>query len=536
MTIGAVAAAIVWAALTLLLPPQSLTPLTPLLVGGAALLLWLGLTVLNTMDEPYFVRLAFTGGAAVAAWVLMTAVLMLLTVPPFGAGVAAIVLLWFFAQGAPVWVIDIEPGEVLYYRPIYHRPYKYELVSCPVQRIEADLKPSGLHGSPSITRFSPTGAATTHQVSSVELAIDYLWVRPVDELRLLWKMEKHIIVETRVEDIITRDHSAFTLWIKVAATLDPTRIRGRNFLLLIPRLDSPARLETTMRGIITDNVDKAAREFFIQYTAAEARGEIGVVGFRRQMVELLKGMSENLGLTFIESMINSTPILSQEVRFAAERAAASVDNSRADLATTERLVELAMSGSAPHQLLLYSRIVERGGQQFRVAPSADQLPQLSPVDQFLWRLSNNDPQAVQLLRTMASQHPELPLPANLQTYLALPSGTGDPTPPAFSTPAASVPPSELPLPAPARVRPDVGWAAPTPPSVPPPGAAPAVPLPPDTLPENLAAPAAPPPGMPRPPAAQPPGRASLDIRGALNTRQRPDGTYEVDFDDEEGDE
>ncbi|PJF26062.1 MAG: hypothetical protein CUN53_09615 [Phototrophicales bacterium] len=84
---------------------------------------------------------------------------------------------------------------------------------------------------------------------------------------------------------------------------------------------------------------------------------------------------------------------------------------------------------------------------------------------------------------MASSHPEMPLPESLRGYL-------NPSPPA-----------SLPPPAPAQHQ-----SADSPP-------------PPDSLPETGTRPAASPP------------RPMPDVRRALQTRRRLDGTYEVDFDD-----
>jgi len=533
LVVGAAGCVIAWLLIVVLIPAVAgltIIPTTPLWIAMMVLLLWVGFAILTNIDEPFFARLAATGAFATGVWAVIAALLMLASVTPLIAGWVSIGLVWFVSLTLPVWVVEIEPGEVLYFRPITHRPYKYELVSCPVQRIEAvlqpnergNLRPSGAVAS--IFQFMDS-AASTHQVSQIELAIDYLWVRPVDELRLLWKMEKNIMVETQIRDIVTRDQSAFTLWLKVGATLDPTKIRGRNFLLQIPRIETPAKLEATMKGIIQDNVDKAAREYFIQRSSVEARGEAGVTGFRSQVATLLISLSDNLGLTFVESMINSTPVLSQEQRAAADRAAAAPEYARAELATTDALVERAMGGSAPHQLYLYTRIVEKGG-QFRSVPAAEQMPQVNPVDQFLWRVSHNDAQSLELLRAMASAYPELPLPPALAPYVAVSA------PPALAQPLAA-----LPAPAPARLRPP---DAPPPleatqPMMPPVGAPPmpsgAIPEMPPVQPSNL-------PESPSQTSARPPAtrlRPNIDIRGAIQTRQRPDGSYEPDFDDDDED-
>jgi len=367
---------------------------------------------------------------------------------------------------------------------MYHRPYKYELVSCPVRRIEPELKSTAHDARRGIRRIMDTPA---HKGSQIELAMDWLWIRPMDELRLLWRLEKNIIIEKTISNIVTRDQSVFSLWVKIGANLDPTQIKGQKFLLMIPKVDSPARMEQIVKGIIEENLDRAAREYFIQRTVTEARGDEGVRVFRSQLLDLLKSLHDNLGLTFIESLINTTPIVSEEQRLAAERAAAAHEHARAELATTDALIERAMSGSAPHQLLLYTRLLERGA-QFHVIPPAEQMPQLSPVDQFLWRIARQDAPAVQLFQQMASSHPEMPLPESLRAYLN-----------------PSLIPS-LPPPAPAQHQPVES-----------------APPPPDSLPESSARPAA---STPRP---------MPDVRRALQTRQRPDGTYEVDFEDNEKD-
>jgi hypothetical protein len=548
---GALVCAVIWLGIVLALPPLVgvvVQATTPLWVGFIAGLLWAGYTLLTAVDEPFFARLAAAGAGAALAWAIGTGGLILMGVTPLIAGWLSMALVWFVAQTMPVWVVEIEPGEVLYFRPITHRQYKYELVSCPVQRIEPSLQPNARGARTrmaSILQFMD--AASAHQVAHVELAIDHLWVRPVDELRLLWKMEKNIVVETQIRDIVTRDQSAFTLWLKIGATLDPTQIRGRTFLLQIPKIESPAKLEATMKAIIQDNVDKAAREYFITRTAGDARGAAGVMGFRSQVAALLVSLSDNLGLTFVESMINSTPVLSQEQRTAADRAAAAPEAARADLATTDALIERAMSGSAPHQLYLYTRIVEKGA-QFRALPPVEQMPQMNPVDQFLWRVTRNDPPSLELLRAMAAAYPQLPVPPALAPYLAESASDASPALPA---PLAV----DLPPPAPARLRapepdpldrtqpnpammgavlpldvtpnlppaavPALKSGVPPPPNLPDPFAPP----PPDALPE------APPPLAPRSSAVR--LRPHIDIPTTVQTRQRPDGSYEADFDEDD---
>lgn len=471
-----------WTAVNVFLPPAMMTPLIPL---GIGLLLGAGWTLhvfLTSQEEPFFARLALTGFGLASVWAVGTAVLMLLGIHPLAAGLLVAAGLWFISLALPIWVIMIEPGEVLYFRPIYHRPYKYELVSCPVQRIEPELKSTSRDTRRGIHRIMDT---PTHRGSHIELAMDWLWIRPLDELRLLWKLEKNIVIEKAINNIVTRDHSVFSLWIKIGANLDPTQIKGQKFLLMMPKVDSPARMEQIVKGIIEENLDRAAREYFIQRTVIEARGDEGVRVFRSQLLELLKSLHDNLGLTFIESLINTTPIVSEEQRHAAERAAASHEHARAELATTDALVERAMSGSAPHQLLLYTRLLERGA-QFHAIPPAEQMPQLNPVDQFLWRIARHDEPAVQLFQQMASSHPEMPLPESLRGYL-------NPGP----SPA-------LPPPAPAQHQPID-----------------AAPPPPDSLPETGTRPAS---SAPRP---------MPDVRRALQTRRRSDGTYEVDFEDNE---
>lgn len=482
--LGAVAAGfgVLWTALNAIIPEEIMTPLLPLGIGVLLSGGWTLHVFLTSQEEPFFARLALTGAGLASVWAVGTALLMLLGVHPLVSGLLLAAGLWFFSLALPIWVIEIEPGEVLYFRPLYHRPYKYELVSCPVQRIEPELKSTERDTRRGIRRIMDT---PTHRGSQVELAMDWLWIRPLDELRLLWKLEKNIVIEKAISNIVTRDHSVFSLWIHLVANFDPTQIKGQKFLLMMPKVDSPARMEHIIKGIIEENLDRAAREYFIQRTVIEARGDEGVRVFRSQLLDLLKSLHDNLGLTFIESQTNTTPIVSEEQRLAAERAAASHEQARADLATTDALIERAMSGSAPHQLLLYTRLLERGA-QFHVIPPAEQMPQLNPVDQFLWRMARHDAPAVQLFQQMASSYPEMPLPESLRGYL-------NPGP----QPA-------LPPPAPAQHQP-----------------ADSPPPPPDTLPESGT----------RPSAASP--RPMPDIRRALRTRQRPDGTYEVDFEDNE---
>ncbi len=175
---------ILWTALNVIVSERMTTPLIPLEIGVLLSSGWTLHVFLTSQEEPFFARLALTEAGLASVWAVGTALLMLLGANPLVSGVALAAGLWFCSLALPIWVIEIEPGEVLYFRPLYHRPYKYELVSCPGQRIAPELKSTDHNARRGIRRIMDT---PTHR-SQVELAMEWLWIRPLAELRLLWNL------------------------------------------------------------------------------------------------------------------------------------------------------------------------------------------------------------------------------------------------------------------------------------------------------------------------------------------------------------
>jgi hypothetical protein len=417
LTISAAACSVVWGLVCLFFPP--IQPVSVLIVGGLALVVWTAFSILTHQDEAFFLRLTGTGDLFTLLWMLLTSGLLLLQFFPIPSGLFAIWGLWLISLTLPVWVIEMEPGEVFYHRPIHHRPYRYELIGLGIEHATpGDIGNGTTNGDarlPGFVRPFVVGSSVQQQAAHIALNIDFIWVRPIDELRLLWKLEKRIVIEGEIRDIVTRDNSNFSLWVKAAANHDPRKITAPPILLRLPHINSPAELEAILSKSLTDAFEKAARLYFINKYSAEARGQDGVLGFRSRLAgvaklldevskgratppegdelyNIFKGMKEGLGLSILESSLNSTPIITPEVRGAAEHAAARYDAARAELATTDEIIERAMRGSVDDQLLLYTRLIERG-HQLRYAPPAAQLPTSEdPLIQKLRQMNPGDAQ------------------------------------------------------------------------------------------------------------------------------------------------
>jgi hypothetical protein len=547
LTIGAAILSVVWLLICIFFPP--IQPLSVVIVGGVALVVWTAFSILTHQDEAFFLRLTGTGDLFVLLWMVITSGLLLLNFFPIPSGWFAIWVLWLLSLTLPVWVIEMEPGEVFYHRPIHHRPYRYQLIGLDIQ----SQAPAARNGDslndprmPGFVRPFVVSSPVMQNAAQVALNIDFIWVRPIDELRLLWKLEKRIVIEHEIRDIVTNDNSNFTLWMKAAANHDPRKITAAPILLRLPSINSPAELETILSKSLLDAVEKTARLYFINKSAAEARGQDGVIGFRSrlgaiaktldevmrtngthpqgdELYNVFKGLKEGLGVSVLEASLNSTPIITPEVRGAAEHAAARYDAARADLATTNDIIERATRNDIDAQYLLYTRLIERG-HQLHYAPPASEMP-LSR-DSILQQLRSMNPaEASRFVRVLVDAFPALANAPELAEFLSQPPALPSSAPqqalpgPNFEPNAATPPPAEIPnfdsnapvnmpRPAPERLRVSPDFRPDQPPVAPP-----------ETMPEQPK-PKPSPPTLPKP---------SFNIGDAVNTRRRDDDTYEIDL-------
>lgn len=541
LAFGAAGCSIVWLFVCLFFP--AIQPVSALIVSGVALVIWTVFSILTHQDEPFFLRLIATGVLVIMLWALLTILMLLLEFYPIPSGILVIWGLWVISLTLPIWVIEMEPGEVFYHRPIHQRPYRYQLIGLDIRndsqvRRNDDLAPDDPRMPNFVRPFVVTSPVMQH-AAQVALNIDFIWVRPVDELHLLWKLEKRVSIEHEVRDIITNDNSNFTLWIKAAASHDPRKITSPTLLLRLPTINSPAELDGILSKSLLEAVEKAARLYFINKTAAEARGQDGVIGFRSRLAaiaktlneatnggppegdelyNIFKGLKEGLGLSLLESSLNSTPTISPTVRGAAETAAARYDAARADLATTNDIIERAARNDIDAQYLLYTRLIERSN-QLHHAPSISEMP-LSR-DSILHQLRTMDrTDANRFVRVLVDAFPALAKAPELAEFLsqapALPGPTFEPNAAQFNNAAPADAfnnndsgASNLPRPAPERLRVSPDFRPDLPPVEPP-----------DTLPEQ-------PKPNPSPPS---PPKPSFNIGDAVNTRRRDDDTYEIDLD------
>lgn len=554
LAVGAAVLSVIWLLICLFFQP--IQPISALIVSGVTVVLWTAFSILTHQDEAFFLRLTGTGILFIVVWTLLTSALLLIEALPIPAGWGAIWLLWLISLALPIWVVEMEPGEVFYHRPIHHRPYRYELIGLDIKNESqaargGDPNPADPR-MPNFVRPFVVASPVMQHAAQIALNIDFIWVRPIDELRLLWKLEKRITIEeTHISGIVTRDNSNFTLRvIKASALHDPRRITAPPILMLLPRLKTPAELEVILRKSLVDGIEKAARLYFISRTAGEARGEDGVLGFRNRLIgitrtleevaktnsahpegdeiyDVFKGLKQSLGLTLVESTLNFTPSISGEEQHAANQAAARYDTARAELATTHDIIAQALEGKVDAQYLLYTRLIERG-HQLHYPPPASEMP-LSR-DSILQRLRQMDVvKARRFAQIIVQTFPDLATLPELADLLParreLPPSAGEasrqplngpvfepnstglpsnsaPEPLNFDTAATHMPP-----PAPERVRISPDFEPNKPPTPPP-----------DTMPEQ-------PKQKPAPPT---PPKPTFNIREAINTRPGDDGTFEPD--------
>lgn len=515
LLIGAGIAAAVWLAANLFAPFGTLGYLT-IGMSVAAGLLWTLYAVLTSVDERFFPRFLLTGWTLIVVWAAIAALgafAFVGGVAPLLIGWAGVAVVLVLMLILPIWVIELHPGEVLYHRASYHRETTYDLIACPLtpatpRRVMMFRgRSASSTPDPIVVAASDPNAA----IARIDLEMGYEWIRPLDELRMIWRLNQVISVEKTIQDLRTRDQSLFTLWLKLSFRHDPTKIAAMGVKMRIPYLHSPAELEQLLRGPINDNMEKVARDFFIELPIDQARGREGLLGIRAQINERLKTVQTNFGLTLVEDMTQSREIVSDQQRHEAEAAAAAIDQRR----SLENKY-----GIDPHDRSELQRAAAiekseglRALPQFNTSPNTDNVPQFVKDPDFLRRVEADDPIAIDLMGNTLAQRPDLIniLPASvvMKLYSAGRSGMTGATPP----------PTALPTPS-------------TPTPLPPPN----LPIPPANLPPAPMSATPPPLDLDAPPAPRFPTRPrrdpTIDYGQVIRARQRGDGSFGFPDDDD----
>ncbi|NDJ59611.1 MAG: hypothetical protein GYB67_00720 [Chloroflexi bacterium] len=392
-----------WAVIAVLESPWSLTALVSVIL--LTLTFWFVIAVSSRGGERVFARLLFTGWAITAGWVLLTGPLSQFEMSPWlqvPLGVALTAIYYAILLNQPIWLINLEAGEVYFRRLGENQGTSYSLITCALNLDKST--PTTLHPGPTVHGHGST-------VVTVTMGADYHWIKPIDEFRLIWRLDKTIWVnELAVEDIVTRDRSTFDLKITAAFEHDPCKLRADGLLLNLPNFRQPADLEAALRGAVSGALDRVAREFFVTRSVIDARTSGAIVDFKAGLPDLLGGLCQVLGLKLNVALTNITPAVTDQQRHAAGLYAAANDQGESDFARLDaagRRMTLPMSDE---QLFYY--VISQ-----HTRPESDQTPYLTEEDRILRYLQAGGVEALRDLEAVLAEHPEMPVPPRIQLLM-----------------------------------------------------------------------------------------------------------------------
>jgi hypothetical protein len=403
------------------------------LAVGAIVLLWAIIAVIGTGGQRAALRLFLTVAIPLLLW----------------AGIIALATFWdsfdvwwkFLLLGEVMiagyfvlalftgsWMIELQAGEIYYRQGLRARLGK--LIASPFDDEGTQAE------SPESMVAQLLGAAADGGDMSLEeddLRETYRWVRPVDQVWLLWDKKRNPVwVEFVLEDMGTVD-GTFPFYLKFAFWFDPEKINARFMRLSLHKWRSMDRLQEVVQMLMRGMAAKAAREFFAPQQVNYAAHQ-GCIDFGNQIRNKLDWTRGAFGVDIKAWSIECRRVVSPEELKAAGVLRASTAQANADLAKLNLLLDKAMMGGVPANLLTSLAFLVLGPRSLRYAPNFSQVSDPDPNHQFTFYFNNlvqqlGGPEALKkILQDLPSG--QLPTEKLLQAaQSAAPAAPAEPPPP-----------------------------------------------------------------------------------------------------------
>lgn len=402
----AVAGVLTWIVAVLWFDAQNLFAI----IFIAAFLITAGVTLLTfilKIEDPYFLRLLLIRIAPVLAWSFVMIILAEINDDPaflIAAGSLLAFILLLVRLLAPTKVVEIEPGQVCYFKPYNKSVTQYEFIFCPISNEDQpDIVPD-IHRMPFEAQMQYTANRAMKpppqsQPSAMIHNSIHLWIRPLDEIREFWRLSEKIMISEVYRDLTTQEGMSVEIYFKAAFSFEPYRIKSPEFAVKVPKLKSIDQIKTIFQGMLKEAIDQIVRAYYVSIPFASARTTGSVNDLRDILPEKLAWADELFGLKIKDSSINIDPRVDNIVRTAASYDAARFHAAQAELSVADGLIDRAANGSLPAQLILYAYLFSNQRYLTRT-PGRDDVPELSAIDRLMHNLQQGDADAREIIQQL----------------------------------------------------------------------------------------------------------------------------------------
>lgn len=330
-------------------------------------------------------NLAFTIAAILLFWFVIVNVPFIL----FAGPIEPIYMIlwgifWIIASTAvmlflPIWMIEIKPNEIYYYRDPQVEPEGYRLISRPrplidqtIYRALADSRyftrdeldsfidfngPSYMRQQLA-SKIDPADIAARQNLLQLFRQIDQpsrkpesiLWVAAMDKVWLLWNLGDTIWCTVDIRQIITKDGHPVDMSLQFGFSFNPHTIQKPDTRMNLGSVTSRRDLANQLRSKMEIVSGGIAQLYFIDLSLRDALTAGSVRDFGASFVEKMAWTAAD-GITIKASTVQCKPILHRDVLDAEIGMLASRARALDETARLQALVDKVMLHGVPPQLL-----------------------------------------------------------------------------------------------------------------------------------------------------------------------------------------